>query len=92
MWFIYVSLCIGILIGASNKIPNRIIRYNDLLTLIGIYSLLFVMGVSIGINKDIINKLDKVGFQALIYAFLSVLFSIIVVYLLTSVLLRGKKK
>lgn len=91
IWIIYISLCIGILIGATNIIPKKIIKYNDKLTMLGIFSLLFVMGLSIGNKKDIINNLHKVGFAGFLYAFFSVLFSIIIVYLLTSLLYRRRK-
>lgn len=92
MWFIYVSLCIGIGIGASNKISKKIIKYNDHLSTISIFSLLFVMGISIGANKDIINNFHRIGLSGLLYAFLSILFSMMVVYLLTSILFRRRRK
>ncbi|QVK19042.1 LysO family transporter [Mycoplasmatota bacterium] len=92
MWFIYISLCIGIGIGALNLVPKKIIKYNDHLSTISVFSLLFVMGISIGSNKKVINDLYRIGLSGLLYAFLSVLFSMLVVYILTGILFRGEKK
>ncbi len=92
MWFIYISLCMGFLIGAINILPKKIKKHNDLFTLIGISSLLFVMGISIGINKDIINNIGTFGLIGFIYSFFSVLGSVIIVYVFTSLILRRKSK
>ena len=89
MWFIYISLCIGILIGATSKISKQ---HNDNLTMIGIFVLLFIMGISIGTNRDVISNIDKVGLIALLYGLFTIGGSIIVVYLLTTFVIRGKRK
>jgi len=92
MWFIYISLCIGILIGATSKMNKKLIKINDVITLICIFALLFVMGISIGTNKEVINNIAELGFVALIYAFLAILGSITFVYIVTEIILRGKRK
>ncbi|HEY8364778.1 MAG TPA: LysO family transporter [Haloplasmataceae bacterium] len=90
MWFIYISLCLGIIIGAKIKLSEKSKKILDILTNIGIFTLLFVMGISIGINKEIISDIEKVGIVALIYTLLTVIFSVLIVYLF-SFLLRGRK-
>jgi len=56
----------GILIGfAINRFP-RMIKLNDRLISYAIYLLLALLGISVGLNKTIIQNLDKIGVQALI--------------------------
>ena len=91
MWFIFVSLILGFIVGALKKPTNTFKKYINAVTFIFITLLLFVMGISIGTNKDIIKDLGKIGLTSLTYAFFAVLFSILAVYLLTDVLFKGKK-
>ncbi len=92
MWYIYISLCLGILIGVTNILPEKIVKHNDKFIIISILLLLFVMGLSIGLNKEIIRDFGLIGVTGIIYAVMCVLFSILVVYLLTSIKKRGDKK
>jgi len=56
----------GILTGfAINRYPLAI-KINDRLITWAIYLLLFLLGISVGLNKTIVQNLDKIGFQALI--------------------------
>ncbi len=88
MWFIYISLCIGILIGATNIVPKKILKHYELISLFCIFTLLFVMGINIGLNKEVIKNIGKVGYAGFIYALFTVIFSILIVHLFT----RVKKK
>lgn len=56
----------GIGIGFSlNRYPN-VIRLNDRLISWAIYALLFLLGTAVGLNKIILQNLDKIGVQAAI--------------------------
>ncbi len=56
----------GILIGfAISRFPNAV-KANDKLISWAIYVLLFLLGISVGLNKTIIQNLDKIGLQAVI--------------------------
>ncbi len=68
MLFILALLCGGILTGRLLKRKREIIRTFDRLTTWSIYLLLFLMGVSIGTNKEIIANLSSLGLKALIIA------------------------
>ena len=62
---IFVMLA-GILIGfAINRFP-KIIQANDKLISWAIYLLLFLLGISVGLNKMIIQNLNHIGLQAAI--------------------------
>lgn len=54
--------------------------------------LLFVMGVKIGLDKDIIYSLGTIGLQSIFLAVFSIIFSIIGVRIISSKVLREKVK
>jgi uncharacterized membrane protein YbjE (DUF340 family) len=61
---VIVLMLAGILIGfAINRLP-KVIRATDKLISWAIYLLLFLLGISVGLNKTIIQNLDKIGLQA----------------------------
>lgn len=91
MWLFYLSLCLGIIIGITNLIPAKILKHNDLLMMVCVFILLFVMGLSIGLKKDIIKNFGYIGITGVLYSIICVIFSIIVVYLFTSLKKRGDK-
>ncbi|MBA4409515.1 MAG: LysO family transporter [Bacteroidota bacterium] len=56
----------GILTGfAINRYPLAV-KINDKLISGAIYVLLFLLGISVGLNKTIVQNLDKIGIQAVI--------------------------
>ncbi|MDA3778745.1 MAG: LysO family transporter [Bacteroidales bacterium] len=56
----------GMLAGMLFRDKKKIILINEKLTTWAIYILLFLLGISIGTNKTIINNLENIGFQALV--------------------------
>jgi uncharacterized membrane protein YbjE (DUF340 family) len=56
----------GIGIGFSIHRYPKVIRLNDKLISGAIYVLLFLLGTSVGLNKTILQNLDKIGVQAAI--------------------------
>jgi uncharacterized membrane protein YbjE (DUF340 family) len=91
MWTIFISLGVGIFLGFSNKLPKKVIRHNDQITFYGVVALLFIMGISIGMNKEIVKNIQVLGLQSLVFAFFGVLGSVIVVFMVSKILLRGGK-
>jgi uncharacterized membrane protein YbjE (DUF340 family) len=63
---VLIIMILGIGIGIiSRKFPS-VIKANEKLISVAIYLLLFLLGVSVGTNKEIISNLYNLGFQALI--------------------------
>jgi Kef-type K+ transport system membrane component KefB len=91
MWSILVFLVIGIVIGAALKFSERQKSQVSKLQQFGVVVLLFSMGLSIGLNRDILMNLRALGFQAFAYAGLTSLFSVAVVYGLSRLLVREVK-
>lgn len=72
----------GILIGFKiNRYPVAI-KLNDKLTSLSIYVLLFLLGISVGLNKTIIQNLHKIGFQAVIITLGAISGSVLTLWLL----------
>lgn len=92
MWSILVVLVAGIIIGASVKLSDKMKSYNSKFQFIGVVFLLFTMGVSLGLNKSMLNNLKNIGIKSLVFAALTSLFSIIMVYFATKFILKGDKK
>ncbi len=67
MSFYWVIGCfiMGMIIGRFVKKKPAIHKFNEKLTMLAIFLLLFLLGVSVGINPDIIKNLPSIGFQAI---------------------------
>lgn len=83
MMSILFFLVLGIIIGAKINFKERSIKLLNQGQSIGVILLLFVMGLSIGLDKDLLSKLQSLGYKALIFAALTTAFSIAAVFLAT---------
>ena len=81
----------GIIIGAMLNDKKKIISIIDKLTNWAIYALLFLLGISVGLNKTIINNLDNIGVNALIIT-VGAVFGSIIMALITFKLFFKKQK
>ena len=77
MTVILILLIGGILIGRLLSRQRKVIQTFDRLTTWAIYLLLFLLGISIGSNHEIISNLGSLGIKALIIAGFSVAGSIL---------------
>lgn len=81
----------GILIGYLLRQRKKLISANEKLINYAIYLLLFLMGVSIGSNEQIINSLSSLGITALLVSFGAVLGSVLVGFFISKLLFKSKK-
>lgn len=91
MWSIIIVLIIGIIIGSLAKPSEQFKKRISQLQFLGVTLLLFAMGAGLGLNKDLLNNLKEIGLVGFIFALLTTLFSIICVYLTTSLYARRNK-
>ncbi len=83
---LYLSLLsIGAIIGNKGKISKNIDKNLSRIQTICLLFLLFVMGITIGINDKIISNLFSIGFKAAIISIFTVLLSIISVYIIRKI-------
>lgn len=92
MWTILVSLIAGIIIGLFKFLPERIVKYNIRAQQVGVVLLLFSMGASIGANRKLLSNIETLGIKALTYSLLAILFSIIVLYIVSGKISEEDKK
>ena len=90
---IFLAVGIGFLIGYKGFLKEKGIRLNSRLQTVWLMLLIFSMGVSIGRNGEIVQNLPLLGGKAVLFALLTSLCSILVVYFLSVLFLEkeGKK-
>ena len=93
MWDIFLVVGIGFFIGYKGLIKEKGIKLNSKLQTVWLMLLIFCMGVSIGRNGDIVKNLPVLGGKAVLFAVMTALCSIIVVYIFSRLFLdkEGRK-
>jgi len=93
MWDIFLVVGIGFFIGYKGLIKEKGIKLNSKLQTVWLMLLIFCMGVSIGRNGDIVKNLPVLGGKAVLFAVMTALCSIIVVYIFSRLFLdkEGEK-
>lgn len=76
---ILISMTAGILIGFLFRHRKKLFPLADKITGYIIYLLLFLLGVSVGTNEELIAKIVSIGYKALIMTIACVLGSILAV-------------
>lgn len=89
---IIVCLTIGIAAGYLLRKKNRLLSVSSRLASVAIYILLFLLGVSLGVNSNVLSQLPKLGGYALALAVLGILGSIIFAALLYCKLFKQSEK
>ena len=86
MRYIFLAIGLGVLIGYQGWIRERGIRWNSRLQTV-------CMGVSIGRNGEVVRSLPLLGGKAVLFAVMTAIGSIAVVYILSTLFLEkeGKK-
>ncbi|MDR0661233.1 MAG: lysine exporter LysO family protein [Prevotellaceae bacterium] len=74
---VILFLVLGILLGYFVRKKQRFLSISNRLVSISIYALLFLLGVALGTNSDLLRQLPKLGGYAFVLAVLSILGSIV---------------
>lgn len=90
MWSIIIVLLIGMVIGSVIKQTDTIKASISKLQFVGVMILLFAMGAGLGLNEDLLKNLKNMGLEALTFAVLTSLFSILLVYVTSKLLIKEK--
>lgn len=86
-----VIIFIGAWLGAGGKLPESLTGKLSKLQFASLLLMLFVMGVNIGVNDEVINGFYKLGFRAIVLAVFSIAFSILFVRLVSGFVQRDRK-
>jgi uncharacterized membrane protein YbjE (DUF340 family) len=73
-------MTIGIVLGFAIQNKSKIVKSIDPMINIAIYVLLFLLGISVGVNETIISNLDTLGAQALLLTFGGVMGSVVLAF------------
>jgi uncharacterized membrane protein YbjE (DUF340 family) len=85
---ILIVMAAGIVFGNFAGRWKKYLSINDKLLSVSIYFLLFILGISVGINDIIIKNLDKIGLQAALITIASVAGSVAVCWLVYKIFFR----
>lgn len=89
---LYITIIfIGAWLGAGGRLSESFTGKLSKLQFASLLLLLFIMGVNIGVNDDVINGFYKLGLQAVVLAVFSIAFSIIFVRLVSGFVQRDRK-
>jgi len=72
----------GIVVGYLISNHRKLLKINDKLLTWAIYGLLLLLGISVGLNKTIIQNLYKIGLQSAIIATGAITGSVLVLWAL----------
>ncbi|HBU21865.1 TPA: hypothetical protein DEB02_02895, partial [Candidatus Beckwithbacteria bacterium] len=78
LFFISLGIFLGVFLQFKRR---RIIAWVDKVVVFTVYILLFLLGINIGGNEEIVASLGTIGFQALLIALAGVAGSILSAYI-----------
>jgi len=87
---VIVLLIAGILVGFLLRNYRRIIVLSAKLTDAAIFLLLFFLGVSVGMNQQVVSNFRNIGLQAVLITLLATLGSVLVTYLFYRLFFRDR--
>ncbi|WP_432665295.1 LysO family transporter [Wukongibacter baidiensis] len=86
-----VIISIGALVGYKELVSEKLSSKMSSLQYFCLLFLLFVMGVKIGVNKNVLMSVHKLGFTAIVISIFSIGFSILGVKLISKYIKAEKK-
>lgn len=89
---ILLVLTIGILTGLLITNKPKLHWLNNQLLNLAIYLLLFLLGISVGTNKEVIENIGKIGYEAIAIAVASIAGSVLLSALLFQLLFKQDAK
>jgi len=88
--YLFIIL-VGAWLGARGRLSEKFTSKLSKLQFASLLVLLFIMGISIGVNDEVVNGFFKLGWQAFVLAAFSVGFSILFVKLVSSFIAKDEK-
>lgn len=83
-------LVAGIFTGYLLRNRGRLIKVSSRLTDVSIFLLLFFLGVSVGMNEQVVSNFRNIGLQAFLLTVLAMLFSVLVTWLFHRLFFRSR--
>lgn len=86
---ILILMVAGITTGVYTGKYKGTIKLNDILLNSSIYLLLLLLGIGVGMNKEIIQNLYSIGFQALIITIGAIVGSILICWIIYKTIFKA---
>lgn len=77
----FLVLIIGIIIGQKDIFGKKIYKKLDIAQTLSVLALIFIMGIKIGLDKEVMSSLPIIGVSAVIMAAFSIVGSILCVWI-----------
>lgn len=87
-----VLLILGGLLSYKGLIHQKLIRRAGSIQLFFLYVLIFIMGLRIGLDRDIIDAIYSIGFRAGIYSIFTISISALMVFIVSKFIIRSHPK
>lgn len=90
-----IILFLGIFIGYKEISHKKLLERLNHLQMAALVALLFIMGIRIGVDKEVINSIGTLGLQAFVLSGSAIFGSVAIVFLyrkVTHLNKRGEKK
>ena len=91
MYIVIVLFLAGIFSGYFLKSNKKIKIYIDILINWSVFLLLFLLGISVGINETIIRNIGKLGIQALLITIFAMAGSILIAFITYKLFFKNKQ-
>ncbi len=91
MFNVLIALITGLVIGKLLSKQDRVLPYLSKVTLAAVIGLLFIMGVQIGSNPEVLASLPTLGGRALVFALVTAGGSVLCSVPLARSLHRGER-
>ncbi len=75
----------GIALGRSGKVSKRLMERLDKFQLLCLLFLLFVMGINVGTNQEIMDSFLYIGKESALFALFTIGFSVLFVFLFNKI-------
>ncbi len=89
---IIIVLSVGVLFGILILRKPKLHQVNNQLLNWAIYLLLFLLGISVGTNQEVIKNLGKIGYEAVAIAVASIAGSVLLSGLLFKLIFKQNEK
>ncbi|MDO5718125.1 MAG: LysO family transporter [Tissierellia bacterium] len=76
-----VFFIFGILAGKGLELDSEKRKIIQILQSGAVLSILFIMGISLGQNKELVSNIGSIGFKSIVFSLSSIFFSILLVFL-----------
>lgn len=87
---ILLIMCVGVVIG-TYVFPDKWQVHNSKIQVISIITLIFCMGITLGSNERLMDKIFGMGLKGLLFAIVPIILSVILVFILTKLFMKEKK-